>query len=37
MNIFANTVVSITFRLFDDKNVLIEETREPVAYLHGGH
>jgi FKBP-type peptidyl-prolyl cis-trans isomerase SlyD len=37
MNIFANTVVSITFKLFDDSNALIEETREPVAYLHGGH
>jgi FKBP-type peptidyl-prolyl cis-trans isomerase SlyD len=37
MNIFANTVVSITFRLFDDKNGLIEETSEPVTYLHGGH
>jgi FKBP-type peptidyl-prolyl cis-trans isomerase SlyD len=37
MNIFANTVVSITFKLFDDKNALIEETREPVTYLHGGH
>jgi len=37
MNIFANTVVSITFRLFDDKNALIEETGEPVTYLHGGH
>jgi FKBP-type peptidyl-prolyl cis-trans isomerase SlyD len=37
MNIFANTVVSITFRLFDDKDALIEETREPVTYLHGGY
>ena len=37
MNIFANTVVSITFKLFDDKNALIEETRGPVTYLHGGH
>jgi FKBP-type peptidyl-prolyl cis-trans isomerase SlyD len=37
MNIFANTVVSITFKLFDDKNALIEETREPIVYLHGGH
>ena len=37
MNVFANTVVSITFKLFDDRNALIEETREPVTYLHGGY
>ena len=37
MNIFANTVVSITFRLYDAQNALLEETPEPIAYLHGGH
>ena len=37
MNIFANTVVSITFKLYDAQNALIEETPEPIAYLHGGH
>jgi FKBP-type peptidyl-prolyl cis-trans isomerase SlyD len=37
MNIFANTVVSITFKLYDSQNVLLEETPEPIAYLHGGH
>jgi FKBP-type peptidyl-prolyl cis-trans isomerase SlyD len=37
MNIFTNTVVPLTFKLFDDKNALIEETREPVTYLHGGY
>jgi FKBP-type peptidyl-prolyl cis-trans isomerase SlyD len=37
MNIFANTVVSITFKLYDAHNALIEETTEPIAYLHGGH
>jgi FKBP-type peptidyl-prolyl cis-trans isomerase SlyD len=37
MNIFANTVVSITFALYDSDNALIEETPEPIAYLHGGH
>ena len=37
MNIFANTVVSITFKLYDAQNVLLEETPEPIAYLHGGH
>ena len=37
MNIFANTVVSITFKLYDAQNALIEETPEPIEYLHGGH
>jgi FKBP-type peptidyl-prolyl cis-trans isomerase SlyD len=37
MNIFANTVVSITFKLYDADNALVEETPEPIAYLHGGH
>ena len=37
MNVFANTVVTISFKLFDASNQLIEEADEPVAYLHGGH
>ena len=37
MNIFANTVVSLVFKLYDDRNQLIEEAGEPVAYLHGGY
>ncbi|MFO1325045.1 MAG: peptidylprolyl isomerase [Burkholderiales bacterium] len=37
MNIFANTAVTITFRLFDADNALIEESPEPIVYLHGGH
>jgi FKBP-type peptidyl-prolyl cis-trans isomerase SlyD len=37
MNIFANTVVTITFKLFDTSNTLLEEAPEPIAYLHGGH
>jgi FKBP-type peptidyl-prolyl cis-trans isomerase SlyD len=37
MNVFTNTVVTITFRLFDATNQLIEEADEPIAYLHGGH
>lgn len=37
MNIFANTVVTLTFRLFDADNRLVEEATEPIAYLHGGH
>jgi len=37
VNIFANTVASITFKLYDAQNALIEETPEPIEYLHGGH
>ena len=36
MNIFANTVVTMTFQLYDSDNTLLEETEEPIAYLHGG-
>ena len=37
MNIFANTVVTISFKLFDASNKLLEESPEPLTYLHGGH
>ena len=37
MNVFTNTVVTLSFKLYDASNHLIEETDEPVAYLHGGH
>jgi FKBP-type peptidyl-prolyl cis-trans isomerase SlyD len=37
MNIFANTAVTISFKLFDANNQLIEESPEPLVYLHGGH
>jgi FKBP-type peptidyl-prolyl cis-trans isomerase SlyD len=37
MNVFANTVVTLTFRLYDDRNALIEEARDPITYLHGGY
>lgn len=37
MNIFANTAVTISFKLFDATNKLIEESPEPLVYLHGGH
>ena len=36
MNIFANTVVTLTFELFDADNTLLESTDEPIVYLHGG-
>ncbi|MCC6193698.1 MAG: peptidylprolyl isomerase [Burkholderiales bacterium] len=37
MNVFANTAVTISFKLFDADNRLIEESPEPLTYLHGGH
>ncbi len=37
MNVFSNTVVTLTYRLFTSDGDLIEESREPVAYLHGGY
>jgi FKBP-type peptidyl-prolyl cis-trans isomerase SlyD len=37
MNIFANTVVTLTFELFDSEGALLESTSEPITYLHGGH
>ena len=37
MNIAANTVVTISFKLFDAGNKLIEESPEPIVYLHGTH
>src|SRR5207248_10146200 len=37
MNVFSNTVVTITLKLFDASNRLIEEGEQPIAYLHGGH
>lgn len=37
MNIFTNTVVTLTFQLFDGEGSLLEETEEPISYLHGGH
>jgi FKBP-type peptidyl-prolyl cis-trans isomerase SlyD len=37
MNVFANSVVTITFKLYDAANQLLEEAPEPLSYLHGGH
>ena len=37
MKIFTNTVVTLTFELFDADNSLLEATDEPIVYLHGGH
>ena len=37
MNVFTNTVVTLTFQLYDADGNLLEETPEPIQYLHGGH
>ena len=37
MNVFTNTVVTITFKLYDASNNLVDEAPDPIAYLHGGH
>ncbi len=37
MNISANTVVTISFKLFDSGSQLLEESPEPIVYLHGTH
>jgi len=35
MNVNANTVVTIKFKLFDAGNQLLEDQQEPLTYLHG--
>lgn len=37
MNIFSNTVVTLTYKLFSASGELIEESAQPISYLHGGH
>ena len=37
MQIAKNTVVSLKYQLFGTDGQLIEETEEPVEYLHGGY
>jgi FKBP-type peptidyl-prolyl cis-trans isomerase SlyD len=37
MQISKNTVVSISYDLFDSSGKLIEKTPSPVSYLHGGY
>ena len=37
MNISNNSVVTISFKLFDAGNQMLEESPEPVVYLHGTH
>jgi FKBP-type peptidyl-prolyl cis-trans isomerase SlyD len=37
MQIAKNTVVSLTYELFDTDGKLIEKTDGPIEYLHGGY
>src|SRR5262245_23685851 len=37
MNIFKNTVVTLKYSLFDADGKLIEESKDPITYLHGGY
>ncbi|PZP58808.1 MAG: peptidylprolyl isomerase [Azospira oryzae] len=37
MIVAKNTVVTLLYRLFDGQGNLIEESQEPVSYLHGGY
>ncbi len=37
MKIGKNSVVTLKYRLTDAQNEFIEETEEPVEYLHGGY
>ncbi len=37
MNIFSNTVVTLSYKLFSSEGELIEESAQPITYLHGGH
>ena len=37
MRIFKDTVVTLTYSLFDPAGELIEQSSEPITYLHGGY
>lgn len=37
MIIEKDTVVSLTYALHDSAGELLEETKEPISYLHGGY
>ena len=37
MKIEKDTVVTMRLRVADDKGQLIQDGKEPVSYLHGGH
>jgi FKBP-type peptidyl-prolyl cis-trans isomerase SlyD len=37
MKIAKNAVVSVQYKLSDAQGSLIEESRDPMLYLHGGY
>ena len=37
MQIAMNTVVSITYELLDSNGNVLESSKDPVSYLHGGY
>lgn len=37
MNIADNTVVTLSYKLFSAASEVIEESPQPITYLHGGH
>jgi len=37
MQIAMNTVVTMTYELKDAEGNILESSKEPVAYLHGGY
>jgi FKBP-type peptidyl-prolyl cis-trans isomerase SlyD len=37
MKVSKNTVVSVTYELFDSDDKLVEKADEPIEYLHGGY
>ena len=37
MNIVKDTVVTFTYKVLDAQGKLIEDAKEPMAYLHGGY
>lgn len=37
MQIAMNTVVTMTYELKDSEGTVLESSKEPVAYLHGGY
>jgi FKBP-type peptidyl-prolyl cis-trans isomerase SlyD len=37
MNAVKDTVITLHYKMYDSNNVLLDETEEPIAYLHGGY
>jgi len=37
VNIVANSVVTLNYKLYSAAGKLIEESQQPIVYLHGGH